>query len=113
MTDAEIVDKTAKLLFTCDEHGEVDPWKVYDKLEALFAVHRLSLKQKYESSLTQQIIKEKEQKIQELKDKYQYYEDNRNMTFHHSAHQYYNMIPSWIEGLQDYLTLNQNKDKDE
>lgn len=67
MTDAEIVDKTAKLLFTCDEHGEVDPWKVYDKLEALFAVHRLSLKQKYESSLTQQIIKEKEQKIQELK----------------------------------------------
>ena len=42
-------------------------------------------------------------KIQELKDKYQSYEDNRNMTFTHSAHQYYNMIPTWIEGLKDYL----------
>lgn len=76
MTDAEIVEKTAQLLFTSDENDEIDPWKIYDKLEALFAIHRLSLKQKYESSLTQQIIKEKEQKIQELKSQLTYLEED-------------------------------------
>ena len=51
-------------------------------------------------------------KIQELKDECQYYEDNRNGNFTHSAHEYYNMIPTWIEGLKDYLIeeLNQNKE---
>ena len=58
MTDAQIIEKTAQILFTCDENGEIDAWKVYDKLEALFAVHRLEIKQKYESSIIQQIIKE-------------------------------------------------------
>lgn len=76
MTDAEIVEKTAQLLFTSDENDEIDPWKIYDKLEALFAIHRLSLKQKYESSLTKQIIKEKEQKIQELKSQLTYLEED-------------------------------------
>lgn len=76
MTDAEIVEKTAQLLFTSDKNDEIDPWKIYDKLEALFAIHRLSLKQKYESSLTKQIIKEKEQKIQELKSQLTYLEED-------------------------------------
>lgn len=52
-------------------------------------------------------------KIQELEDKYQYYEDNRNMTFTLSAHQYYDMIPTWIEGLKDYLIEELNQTKDE
>lgn len=71
------------------------------------------IKEEIVSMIKVSTIEDVNLKIQELKDKYQSYEDNRNMTFHPSAHQYYNMIPSWIEGLQDYLTLNQNKDKDE
>jgi len=52
-------------------------------------------------------------KIKELKDKYQYYEDNRNMTFTLSAHQYYDMIPTLIEELKDYLIeeINQNENE--
>jgi len=61
------------------------------------------IKEEIVSMIKVSTVEDIESKIQELEDKHQYYEDNRNMRFSSSSHQYYSMIPTWIEGLKDYL----------
>jgi len=61
------------------------------------------IKEEIVSMIKVSTVEDVESKIQELEDKHQYYKDNRNMRFSSWAHEYYNMIPTWIEGLKDYL----------
>ena len=61
------------------------------------------IKEEIVSMINVNTVEDIENKIQELEDKYQYYKDNSNMTFNGWSHQYYGMIPTWIEGLKEYL----------
>ena len=72
------------------------------------------IKEEIVSMIKVSTVEDVENKIKELEDKYQYYEDNSNMKFNPYAHEYYNMIPCWVEGLKDYLIseLNENQNKD-
>lgn len=64
MTDEQLIEKIAELLFN---HEEIDAWSIYDSLEDLFRKERLQMKIKYDEVFREQEIRERNMKIQILK----------------------------------------------
>lgn len=64
MTDEQLIEKIAELLFN---HEEIDAWSIYDSLEDLFKKERLQMKIKYDEVFREQEIRERNMKIQILK----------------------------------------------
>lgn len=64
MTDEQLIERIAEILF---KHEEIDAWDVYDSLECVFVDNRPNLKTKYDNMLRDNELKERQAKIDDLK----------------------------------------------
>ena len=65
MTDQQLIERIAEILF---KHEEIDAWCIYDALEDLFKKERSDLKTKYDNMLRDNELRERQAKIDELKE---------------------------------------------
>jgi polyhydroxyalkanoate synthesis regulator phasin len=63
LTDEELIEKTAEILF---KNEEIDAWDIYDSLECLFKAERYEMWDKYYKLLRSDEVREKEEEVKSL-----------------------------------------------
>ena len=64
LTDEQLIEKTAEILF---KNEEIEAWDIYDSLECLFKAERYEMWDKYDKLSRSDEVRQKEQEVESLK----------------------------------------------
>ena len=63
LTDEQLIEKTAEILF---KNEEIEAWDIYESLECLFKAERYEMWDKYDKLFRNNEVREKEEEVKSL-----------------------------------------------